>query len=375
MSTLAGTNLRVFTLRSSFILLALLFACAAKKPPAPPLPQQRATTTLTLYFSKETDKERAMWLVRPYGLEIVGATDRMTAVSFLIQDRDERRKQGEQLRNDNHTNQFISELIEIPPKIFVIPRSTDHTAEILDRLKQRKLRPSADTYPATVDIKVNKDDTEEWELRFVSDPDIVLVGEGNVLYATAHVSGILGKEYDNLRASLAEAGRPITLADILSPLPRPTGKAPPPPLHVQDLSTPCGATDVSGLPAAIDATIKELFATDLGHKHTEASKTSSADATLRLVKYTISGARWINTNKWEYYELAISFDVNGRDVMLRAFIQGWSVSSKSPPDEKGGYPEDIEAEPKQRAKLQSQLNLLLDKIATRFCNVSAQGVK
>jgi len=113
MLTLVGADLPA-TLRSSLILLVFMSACATQKRPVVSTPPLHTKTTLTLYFSKETDKERAMWLVRPYGLEIIGATEKLCAVSFAIKDHNVRRRQAERLGTDDNVGARVASFEENP---------------------------------------------------------------------------------------------------------------------------------------------------------------------------------------------------------------------------------------------------------------------
>jgi hypothetical protein len=373
MLALGRVGLPVCALRSSLILLVLMCACAAQKRPVASKPRQHTKTTLTLYFSKETDKERAMWLVRPYGLEIVGATEKLSAVSFAIRDQNERRRQAKRLSTDDNVGALIDSIEEIPPIIFAIPTSPEDLKQIAARLKEYGLEAFIDTYPATVSITVDSDDIEEWELRFASDHEVTLIGVGNVLRATEHVGGMLGGQYADVRQSMVAKewvfhpiiidGGPIQVG----------GKDERPPMPAQDLSRGCTVQNVSGVRGAIVAEIEYVFGRTPDNKYVEASKTASTgDDHKGLVEYTISGMHGWVTNKWEYYKLDISFDATEKEVLLRGFMEGRSVSAARPPgDEKDHYPEDVESG--HGEKFESQLLKLLAAIETRFC--SAQGGK
>ncbi len=224
------------------------------------LPQERNKKTLVLYFRYEIDKKQATWLVRPYGLKVIKVTEKTTAISFSISDAKERRAHVEDLQSDQ-VSRSIAEFIEIPPKIFVIPNSTDDLNEILRVLSHYKLDPVRDRYPTTAELSVNGNETEEWKTRLALDSAVAMVGEDGILYVTRHFD-LPGPEYADIRARLISASKsfsfipfdPIQHGSLTWPR-----RSQPLPLTPQDLSEKCALSSVANLPGAIDTVVHRFF--------------------------------------------------------------------------------------------------------------------
>jgi hypothetical protein len=335
-------------------------------------PQGEKQKTVTLYFRHEIDKKRATWLILPYGLKIIKITEMTPAISFSISDTKKRRAQVEDLQSKK-ISQSIAEFIEIPPKIFVIPNSNDDLDEIFRALNRYGLQPTRDSYPATAEVSINKDETEEWENRLASDTGVAMVGEDGTLYATKNFD-LPGPEYADLKMRLLSASNHFYFIPFDPRMPNVPGPQPPQPLIPQDLSEECIVSPTANLPKAIDTVVHRFFGNKPEEHASEIISVQDADpiqdAHSRLAKYTIVGAKGLVTRHWEYYQLIIEFNASAKRVDLRGFIQGWGAKAPSPPKEKLAYREDLEEDATQRDKLQSKLVELLGEIRKEFCNTA-----
>jgi hypothetical protein len=337
------------------------------------LPQGQNKKTLILYFRYEVDKQQATWLVRPYGLKILKITERTPAISFSISDTKQRRAEVENLQS-KPISQTINAFIEIPPKIFVIPNSKDDLDGIFRVLNRYELYPMRDRYPATAELSVNENETEEWKTRLALDSAVAMVGEDGILYVTRNFD-FSGSEYADVRARLVSASTSFSFI-LFDPLTHATfnwpHKSQPLPLTPQDLSEKCVLSSTANLPRAIDSVVHRFFGNKPKEHATEIIPIQDVDP--GLVKYTIVGVRRLVTSHWEYYELAIEFNTTVESVQLRAFIQGWGAKGPSPPTEKLGYREDLEEERTQHDRLQSKLRELLEDIRAEICTVAQAKV-
>jgi hypothetical protein len=327
------------------------------------------TQLLRLYFTREiVTREEARWLLLPYGVPILEVSGSVPAVSFRGESKDERLRQVQALQDDL-IGVAITAYIEIPPKVFVIPKSSDDLQRISLVLRRRGLTPTNDTYPTTADISVVAEDSEEWKFRLASESKIAMVGEvmgeTGILYATGSFDLFSGPEYGEEQKEIMRfvSKSRFVLWDFANrrPLEMPRHrKLPPSPLTAQDRSGRCSGSSGDGMPTVIKTVVERTFQKaeiiPMGDRNGDP-----------VVEYTIKGARGLVSKHWEYYQLRIEWSFEKKGLRLRGYLDGWGASGKKPPEEKAAYPEILEDEPTQNAKLQGLLNRVLESVETEFC--------
>jgi hypothetical protein len=244
-------------------------------------------------------------------------------------------------------------------------------------LNKRGLKSRKDTYPATADVSADVDDPEQWKIRLALDPDIAMVGENHVLFATGNFDLFPEPEY---RERQEEIQRFVSkyrfafwnMANPMSPVISKGRKLPPPPLTAQDRAGGCSAASVNRVPTAIQAVVERSFK-DAKILSTDAKilPTTDVESDPPHIAYTVSGAKALVSKHWEYYQLRIEWSAKKKGLRLRGYIEGWSASGRTAPEEKAAYRDFLEDEPAQNAKLQDLLNRILAGVETELCGAGA----